>query len=123
MVSTPYVLITAARNEAAFITKTIESVINQTVLPEKWIVVSNGSIDQTDDIVDRYAKKHTFIVLLQIKADERRNFASKTKAIETGYVQLKDIKYDFLGILDADISFGENYYEYILSQFRNTDKN
>ena len=44
----PYVLITPARNEADFIEKTIQSVIAQTVLPLRWVIVSDGSTDDTD---------------------------------------------------------------------------
>ena len=50
----PYVLITPARNEEAFIEKTIESVIHQTVLPVKWVIVDDGSTDRTAEIVCRY---------------------------------------------------------------------
>src|SRR4030095_7056049 len=49
-----YVLITPARNEAAFIAKTLESVVAQTVLPKRWVVVSDGSTDGTDEIVTKY---------------------------------------------------------------------
>ena len=46
-----YVLITPARNEEAFIEKTIQSVVSQTILPAKWVIVSDGSTDRTDEIV------------------------------------------------------------------------
>ena len=49
-----YVLITPARNEEAFIEQTIRSVISQTVPPRKWVIVSDGSTDRTDDIVKEY---------------------------------------------------------------------
>ncbi len=118
----PYVLLTAARNEAAFIRRPIESVINQTVLPEKWIIISDSSIDETDEIVGHYAKRYPFIKLLRITTEKERNFTSKVKAIEKGCSLLKDIKYEFLGILDADVSFGRNYYEYMLEQFHSDVK-
>ena len=50
-----YVLITPARNEAQFIELTIKSVIAQTSKPIKWVIVSDGSTDGTDEIVSRYA--------------------------------------------------------------------
>jgi glycosyltransferase involved in cell wall biosynthesis len=53
-----YVLITPARNEPAFIEQTIKSVIQQTILPLKWVIVSDGSTDGTDEIVKRYAVNH-----------------------------------------------------------------
>ena len=49
-----YVLITPARNEEAFIEKTIESMIHQTVAPLKWVIVDDGSTDRTPEIVSRY---------------------------------------------------------------------
>lgn len=53
---TNYILITAAKNEDAYIERTIiVSVINQTLLPENWIIISDGSTDNTDDIIKRYA--------------------------------------------------------------------
>lgn len=117
-----YVLVTAARNEAKYITNTIESVISQTILPKKWVIVSDSSTDQTDEIVNSYAKKHNFIVLVHIKTDVRRNFASKANAIEAGYIRMRGVEYDFLGILDADTSFGPNYYECIIQQFQQNAK-
>src|SRR5438067_9955097 len=59
MLSQPtYVLITPARNEAQFIEQTIQSVVAQTVRPMKWVIVSDGSTDETDDIVKHYASRH-----------------------------------------------------------------
>jgi Glycosyltransferases involved in cell wall biogenesis len=56
-----YVLITPARNEAVYIEQTIKSMISQTVLPEKWIIVSDGSTDGTDEIVQQYQARYTFM--------------------------------------------------------------
>jgi Glycosyltransferases involved in cell wall biogenesis len=50
-----YVLITSARNEEAFIAKTLDSVVSQTVLPERWVIVDDGSTDHTAEVVERYA--------------------------------------------------------------------
>lgn len=113
----PYVLITAARNEEAYIEKTIRSVIVQTVLPKKWVIVSDGSTDHTDDIVKQYADSHDFILLLRRSADQKRNYGSKAKSFKLGYEQLTDLEFDFVGNLDADVSFGPTYYEAGLSKF------
>jgi len=61
-----YVLITPARNEAKFIELTIRSVVAQTFRPVKWIIVSDGSTDGTDDIVKQYAREHHWIELLRM---------------------------------------------------------
>jgi biofilm PGA synthesis N-glycosyltransferase PgaC len=112
-----YVLITPARNEEAYIEKTIESVIFQTILPKKWVIVSNASTDRTDEIVNRYVATHDFIQLLRTVGDANRNFSSKVNAINIGYSQLENVQYDFIGILDADVSFAPYYYEKILAYF------
>lgn len=114
----PYVLITPARNEEAFIEKTIQAVIAQTVLPKKWVIVSDGSIDRTDEIVNQYAEKHDFISLVRRSGDQERNFGSKVKAFEFGYDRLRELEFDFVGNLDADVSFNSTYYEGVLSEFQ-----
>jgi poly-beta-1,6-N-acetyl-D-glucosamine synthase len=113
----PYVLITAARNEEAYIEKTICSVIAQTVLPAKWVIVSDGSTDHTDEIVKQYAGSHDFILLLRRTADQERNYGSKAKSFKLGYEQLTNLEFDFVGNLDADVSFEPTYYEEGLSKF------
>jgi len=113
----PYVLITAARNEEAYIEKTISSVIAQTILPAKWVIVSDGSTDHTDEIVKQYADSHDFILLLRRSADQKRNYGGKAKSFKFGYEQLTDLEFDFVGNLDADVSFDPKYYEGVLSKF------
>lgn len=61
-----YVLMTAAFNEEAYIETTIRSVVQQTLLPQKWIVVSDGSTDNTDRIIQKYTNQYKFIELLRI---------------------------------------------------------
>lgn len=112
-----YVLITPARNEEEFIEKTIKSVIAQTILPKKWIIVSDGSTDRTDEIVSKYLPNYNFIELVKKKSDEIRNFGSKAKAISIAYNKLKELDFGFIGNLDADVSFDEKYYESILLEF------
>ncbi len=62
-----YVLITPARNEAAFIEQTLQSVVAQTVLPKRWVVVSDGSTDATDEIVRKYSVANYDLYMIQAK--------------------------------------------------------
>jgi len=112
-----YVLITPARNEEAYIEKTIRSVILQTVLPKKWIIVSDGSIDRTDEIVKQYMAENIWIELLRMPEHRDRTFAAKVHCFNAGYERLKDLKYNIIGNLDADISFEEDYFEFLLRKF------
>ncbi|MFO1128781.1 MAG: glycosyltransferase family 2 protein [Rhodospirillales bacterium] len=112
-----YVLITPARNEAAFIEKTIRSVIAQTVLPKRWVIVSDGSTDATDAIVQRYQEGRDWLQLVRLPPRQERNFAAKVLAFDAGYAQVKDLAFDIVGNLDADISFSPDFFAYLLGKF------
>jgi glycosyltransferase involved in cell wall biosynthesis len=112
-----YVLISPARNEEAHIEKTIQSVITQTILPQKWVIVSDGSTDRTDEIVKSYAKGRDWIDFIQMPDHSERNFAAKVQSFNCGYERVKSLSYDVIGSLDADISFEEDYFEYLLDKF------
>jgi biofilm PGA synthesis N-glycosyltransferase PgaC len=112
-----YVLITPARNEAQFIELTLKSVVAQTLRPCKWVIVSDGSTDGTDDIVSKYTAAHPWIELVRQPEREQRNFAGKAMAFGAGYSRLHDLEYQVIGNLDADISFDANYFSFLLSKF------
>jgi len=112
-----YVLISPARNEAAFIEMTLQSMISQSHLPLKWVIVSDGSTDGTDDIVKKYAAEHEWIELLRMPERTERHFAGKVFAFRTGYEKVKDLTFEIVGNLDADISFGPDHFEFILGKF------
>lgn len=112
-----YVLITPARNEEAFIEKTIASVVSQTILPAKWVIVSDGSTDRTDDIVRAYTSEHPWMKLIRMPGHSDRNFASKVFSFNAGYKEVRDTSYDIIGNLDADLSFEKDYFGYLLDQF------
>jgi len=113
-----YVLITPARNERTFIEGTLQSVVAQTVKPEQWVIVSDGSTDGTDEIVTRYMRDHAWIDLVRMPEHRDRTFAAKVACVNTGYARLSGIPFDMIGCLDADITFGPDYFEYLLARFR-----
>ena len=113
----PYVLITPARNEEAFIEKTIESVIHQTVQPLKWVIVDDGSTDKTSEIVSRYLPQHPWMELVQMPHRRDRSFAAKVHSFNAGYQRVKDIPYEVIGNLDADVSFETDFFAFLLQRF------
>jgi len=117
-----YVLITSAHNEDDFIEQTIKSVVSQTVLPKKWIIVDDGSTDDTVKIVQEYSKENKFIELLRIEEESKRTFSSKVRAINLGFEKLKEVDFEFIGNLDADITFDEDYYQRVLNELQNNPK-
>ena len=118
----PYVLVTAARNEKDFIELTIKSVVAQTVRPLKWVIVSDRSVDGTDEIVCSYAKKYSFIHFVRNEKPSERNTAAKVEAIRVGIKAFCEIEYAYIGNLDADVSFGEIYFETLLQRFENDNE-
>jgi biofilm PGA synthesis N-glycosyltransferase PgaC len=113
-----YVLVTPVRNEEATIGITLESVVRQTLLPLQWIVVSDGSTDRTDEIIESYARQHSFIRLLRLKDRPNRSFSSVVFATEAGIEALTVDDYQYIGLLDADIRFSPTYYADIFARFK-----
>ena len=112
-----YALITPARNEAAFIELTLKSVVAQTAKPVKWVIVSDGSTDGTDEIVGKYAAANSWIQLVRQPVRAERNFAGKAVAFSAGYAELKNADFGVVGNLDADISMDEDYFAFLMSKF------
>lgn len=112
-----YVLTTAARNEEAFVGKTLESVVKQTRLPERWMIVDDGSTDRTAEIIAPYAEKYSWIRFIRNPRRESRNFAAKANAVNTALQQMQEVEFEILGNLDADTSFAADYMEFLMQKF------
>ena len=110
-----YVLITPARNEAQYIEATIKSVLAQSARPVRWVIVSDGSTDGTDEIVMRYARQHEWIELIRMPERTERHFAGKVLAFKTGETRVADLSYAVIANLDADITFRDDYFSFLLS--------
>lgn len=114
--SLPYILVTPARNEAQFIELTLKSMVTQTAIPLKWVIVSDGSTDGTDEIVLRYAAQYPWIELLRMPERPERNFAGKVHAFRAGFERVKGLPFDAIGSMDGDISFDESYFAFLLGK-------
>jgi biofilm PGA synthesis N-glycosyltransferase PgaC len=111
-----YVLITAARNEDAFIEKTLASVVAQSTLPERWFIVDDGSSDRTPEIVEGYTQRFPWIELIRRPRRPERNFSGKVHSFDLGYAAAQNIEFDAVGNLDADISFDPDHFEFLLQK-------
>lgn len=113
-----YVLVTPAYNEADYLRATIESVIHQTVPPRHWIIVDDGSTDDTPAIICSYARQCSFIQYYRrSRTSEASYFASNVHAIMEGLQQVDLMGCEFVGVLDADITLPPDYYEAIFARF------
>jgi glycosyltransferase involved in cell wall biosynthesis len=111
------ILVTPARNEAAFIEQTIRSMVNQTVHPTRWVIVNDGSTDATGEIARRYAAAHDWIDVIDMPAHRDRSFAAKAQCFAAGYALVKTIDHDIVGNVDADVSFERDHLEFLLQRF------
>jgi glycosyltransferase involved in cell wall biosynthesis len=111
------VLVTPARNEAAFIEKTIQSMARQTVRPRRWVIVNDGSTDGTADIVHRHAAANAWINIIDMPPRKDRSFAAKVHSFNAGYTTVKALDHDIVGNIDGDISFESDHLEFLLQRF------
>ena len=117
-----YVLISPAHNEEAFIQKTLDSMVAQTLLPERWVIVDDGSTDRTAEIVESYEKQYPWIELLRRPRGSDRDFAGKVHAFNLGLSRVASLTFEVLGNLDADLSFDSDYLAFLIQKFLDDPK-
>ncbi|MFK7048571.1 4,4'-diaponeurosporenoate glycosyltransferase [Flavobacterium columnare] len=117
-----YYIVIPAHNEEKFIGLTLESLVNQTVLPKKAVIVNDNSTDRTAEIVSSYIQKHPWISLIEKKSDAIHLPGSKViQAFQAGLNTLDD-EYDIMVKGDSDLIFPSNYFEAILNHFKEDPK-
>jgi glycosyltransferase involved in cell wall biosynthesis len=115
-------IIIPAHNEADVIDLTLESLVNQTLLPKQVIVVNDNSTDNTSKIVSEFTAKHDWITLVENKSTDQHLPGSKIiNAFYKGY-DLLDKDFDVICKFDADLIFPENYLETLANQFNSNTK-
>ncbi|MCG2611386.1 glycosyltransferase family 2 protein [Flavobacterium sp. SM15] len=116
-----YYIVIPSHNEEKFIALTLESLVQQTVLPAKVVVVNDNSTDRTAEIVQEFAQKHSWITLVNKTSDAIHLPGSKViQAFQKGLETL-DHDYDFIVKADADLIFPDNYFETIIRHFKSDE--
>jgi glycosyltransferase involved in cell wall biosynthesis len=114
-----YYIVIPAHNEEAFISLTLQSLIAQTHLPKKVVVVNDNSTDKTAAIVMDFATENPFITLVNKTSSAIHLPGSKViQAFHKGFETLDD-NYDIIVKLDADLILPHNYFETIIQHFQN----
>jgi len=117
-----FYIVIPAHNEADFIGLTLDSIISQTILPKKVVVVNDNSTDNTAKIVTNYIENNPFIHLINNTSDTEHLPGSKViQAFYKGYETLND-DYDFIVKLDADIILPLNYFDTLIHHFNADQK-
>jgi glycosyltransferase involved in cell wall biosynthesis len=99
------------------IEKTIQSMVGQTVRPIRWVIVNDGSTDETAEIARRYASVYEWIDVIDMPEHRDRSFAAKARCFAAGYARVRTIDHDIVGNVDADVSFGKDHLEFLLQRF------
>jgi biofilm PGA synthesis N-glycosyltransferase PgaC len=116
--SIKYLIITPVRDEEAYIEKTLQSVLAQTLQPAEWVIVNDGSTDRTGAIIDAYAANHRWI--LTVDREDRGFRKAAGGVVEAFYEGLAHVTvqdWDFIVKLDGDLSFEKDYFVKCFEQF------
>jgi poly-beta-1,6-N-acetyl-D-glucosamine synthase len=111
------VVITPARDEARNLERLYHSLASQTHRPVRWIVVNDGSTDESERLLDGLSSKCDWMEVINLPRRETRDFGAKANALNKGYQMAAGINFDVVGNLDADVSFGPDYLQYLMHQF------
>jgi biofilm PGA synthesis N-glycosyltransferase PgaC len=117
-----YAIITPVRDEAKYLAHTISAVASQTVLPQRWIIVDDGSTDETPRILQEAAAKYPWIeVVTRNNRGKRAVGKGVAEAFNEGFARLSGVDFEYIAKLDADITLPPRYFAAMIEQFK-TDK-
>ena len=120
-----YAIVSPVRNEQENIGLTLDSVVSQTVLPRQWIIVDDGSTDQTATIVSEYARTFPWIRLVHRKDHGKTFGVAQGQVIKAFYEGFRYVNLNALGFvckLDGDLVLGPDYFEQLLNRAANDAK-
>ena len=113
-----YALVSACRNEGGYIDGLIKTISTQTVRPVRWIIVDDGSTDNTANRAKDHIRNVPFLHVVKAPSRGPRSFGSQAYAAQFGCKLLDGLSFDFIGFLDADIRVGPDYYSRLIDFFR-----
>ena len=117
-----YYIIIPTHNEEKFIALTLQSIVEQTVLPSKVVVVNDGSTDKTEEIVNSFVEKYSFIAAVNKSSDAIHLPGSKVIQAFQKCLETLDDNYDIMVKIDADLIFPSNYFETIIQHFQSDER-
>jgi glycosyltransferase involved in cell wall biosynthesis len=123
MADEKFVVITPARNEAKYLGRTIESLVSQSLLPSEWVIVDDGSVDNTYRLAEDAARGHPWIKVIRRPDRGYRDFSGNfVEGIYEGLNHVSEKDYQYIFKIDADILLGPDYFKNILAKFAENPK-
>jgi len=112
-----YVLISPCRNEADFMRQTLDSVAAQSIRPATWVIVDDGSTDDTPQILAQYAARYDWIRVVTRRDRGRRAIGPGViDAFYAGYETIDPDDYDYVCKLDLDLRLPPRYFETLMTR-------
>jgi poly-beta-1,6-N-acetyl-D-glucosamine synthase len=112
-----YVLISACRDEAKYMRETLDTVIAQSIWPAKWVIVDDGSTDETPNILAEYAARYEWIeVVTRSDRGQRQVGAGVIEAFYDGYYRIDPDQYEYLCKIDLDVRLPGQYFETLMKR-------
>ncbi|PKH86149.1 glycosyltransferase [Colwellia sp. Bg11-28] len=112
-----YVIISPCRNEEKYMLQTLDTVVNQTIKPAKWIIVDDGSTDRTPQILSEYESKYDFIEIVTRENRGHRSVGPGViDAFYEGYNTINIDDYAYICKLDLDLNLPETYFDFLMKQ-------
>ena len=121
-----YIIVTPLKNECNNIPNLVESILNQTIKPTLWVIVNDNSTDCSKELLSKYSKKYGFIKVIDFptKYDEYDTGLHYSEVCKYGfdyaidYANKNNIPYEYIGLLDADITLEKGYFEKLIKEFQ-----
>ena len=111
-----YCIVSPVRDEEKYMRRTLDSVVNQTVPPDLWVIVDDGSTDATPQILAEYEARYPFIRVIQRQnRGQRRVGGGVVEAFNEGWAVAAPYNHDFLTKLDMDLELPLGYFERLLA--------
>ena len=117
MGSRRYCLVTPCRDEALYARRTLDSVTNQSIAPALWVIVDDGSRDDTPRILADYAARFPYIrVVTRADRGDRKLGGGVIEAFDTGYATVDPSDYEYVCKLDLDLDLPPRYFETLIER-------
>jgi glycosyltransferase involved in cell wall biosynthesis len=118
-----YILLTPCKNEENNLQHLINSIVDQTVKPKLWVIIDDGSTDNTSKIIAKAEKEHLWIKSIQLKPKKRDLGKNLAKTLKKGFefaeslCETNNIEYSYLANVDADLRLEETFFGNLINEF------